>query len=187
MDEPSVLTFWRDGGNATTAAIMIDDELTGLVQDPDGNASGLLPIVADVTIGGVGHVNITGTTWQWAKTMTPTMMDSWVNIGTGNMYTVMDDDAGHYLRATAMYDDGYSTGKTAYIMTASVVGGDVTTPGDGVLQRYDASEDGVIQKLEYLEALDHYIAGDPDNNNERISKDTYLEVLDLYITGLGGG
>ena len=32
-------------------------------------------------------------------------MDSWVNIGTGNMYTVMDDRRGvHYLRATAMYD-----------------------------------------------------------------------------------
>jgi Ca2+-binding EF-hand superfamily protein len=73
-------------------------------------------------------------------------------------------------------------------MTAAAVGGDVTPmPGDGALQRYDEDKDGVIQKLEYLEALDHYIAGDPDNNDERISKNTYLAVLDLYITGLGGG
>ena len=58
---------------------------------------------------------VTGTTWQWSKSMTPTMMDSWMAItgATSNMYTVMDDDVGYYLRATAMYDDGEGMGKMA--------------------------------------------------------------------------
>ena len=57
----------------------------------------------------IAGVNVTS--WQWAKSMTPDMMDSWMDIGTGGMYTVMDDDAGYYLRATAMYNDGEGTGK----------------------------------------------------------------------------
>ena len=71
-----------------------------------------------------------------------------------------------------MYDDGEGSGKEAMGMTGSAVGATPTT--GGVLARYDADDSGDIQKLEYLEALDHYFVG-------TIDKATYLEVQDLYL------
>ena len=90
--------------------------LTGLAEDPDGNA-GDMPPMADM------YTQITGATWQWARSMTPTMMDSWMDIAdaTDAMYTVTDDDDGYYLQATAMYNDGEGADKMAYEMTASAV------------------------------------------------------------------
>ena len=105
-DEMGRVTFWRDGQDATTAAIMVGDELGGAVDDSDGNPGDTFPIAMYTRIAGV---NVTS--WQWAKSITPDMMDSWMDIGTGGMYTVMDDDAGHYLRATATYTDGEGIGK----------------------------------------------------------------------------
>ena len=106
VDEPGRVTFWRGGTDATTAAIMVGDELGGAVDDSDGNPGDTFPIAMYTRIANV-------TSWQWAKTMTPNMMASWMDIGTDGMYTVMDDDAGYYLRATAMYDDGEGMGKMA--------------------------------------------------------------------------
>ena len=125
-DEMGRVTFWRDGQDATTAAIMVGDELGGTVDDSDGNPGDTFPIAMYTRIAGV---NVTY--WQWAKSMTPDMMDSWTNIGTGGTYTVMDDDAGHYLRATATYNDGEGTGKMkdATTMMVGAVGemmGEVT-------------------------------------------------------------
>ena len=109
VDEMGRVTFWRDGADATTAAIMVGDELGGAVDDSDGNPGDTFPILTMYTR--IAGVNVTS--WQWAKSMTPDMMDSWMDIGTGGMYTVMDDDAGHYLRATATYTDGEGMGKMA--------------------------------------------------------------------------
>ena len=111
---------------------------------------------------------VTGTTWQWSKSMTPTMMDSWMAItgATSNMYTVMDDAAGYYLRATAMYDDGEGMGKLASEETMMLA--------ETLLERYDADGDGGISKAEYLAAADHYF-------DEIIDKPTLLEVADLYF------
>ena len=116
VDEMGRVTFWRGGADATTAAIMVGDMLTGLAEDPDGNV-GDTPPITDM------YPNITGATWQWAKTMTPVMMDSWMDItgATDAAYTVMDADEGYYLRATAMYDDGEGSGKNAMATTGSAV------------------------------------------------------------------
>ena len=114
-DEPGRVTFWRDGADATTAAIVVGDELGGAVDDSDGNPNDTFPIAMYTRI---DAANVTS--WQWAKTMTPDMMDSWMDIGTGGMYTVMDDDDGYYLRATAMYTDGEGTGKMASEKTMMV-------------------------------------------------------------------
>ena len=48
------------------------------------------------------------------------MMASWMPItgATNAAYTVMEDDDGYYLRATAMYDDGHGAAKEASEMTA---------------------------------------------------------------------
>ena len=114
-DEPGRVTFWRDGADATTAAIMVGDMLGGLAEDPDGNV-GDTPPITDM------YPDITGATWQWAKTMTPDMMDSWMDItgATDAAYTVMDADEGYHLRATAMYDDGEGMGKMASEQTMMV-------------------------------------------------------------------
>ena len=57
------------------------------------------------------------------------------------MYTVMDDDAGYYLRATAMYTDMEGSGRWSPPMTAAAVDEDVTMPA-GTLEMYDAVENG---------------------------------------------
>ena len=115
-DEPGRVTFWRDGADATTAAIVVGDMLTGLAEDPDGN-DGDTPPITDM------YPNITGATWQWARTTTPDMMDSWMDItgATDAAYMVMDADEGYHLRATAMYDDGEGMGKMASEETMMVM------------------------------------------------------------------
>ena len=126
-DEMGRVTFWRDGADATAAAIMVGDMLSGLAEDPDGNV-GDTPPITDM------YSTITGATWQWAKTMTPDMMESWTDItgATDAAYTVMDADEGYHLRATAMYDDGEGMGKMASEQTMMVT----TTP------EFADSEDG---------------------------------------------
>ena len=118
MDEDGRVTFWRDGQDVTDEAIMVGDELGGAVDDSDGNPDDGFPIAMYTRIANV-------TSWQWSKSMTPDMMDSWMDIGTGGMYTVMDTDAGYYLRATATYTDMEGSGKMESAMTAGMVGGDV--------------------------------------------------------------
>ena len=87
--------------------------LTGLAEDPDGNV-GDMPPITDM------YPNITGATWQWAKSMD---MNTWMDIAgaTDAAYVVMDDDAGYYLRATAMYSDGEGMGKMASEETMMVM------------------------------------------------------------------
>ena len=114
-EEMGRVTFWRDGADATTAAIVVGDELGGAVDDSDGNPGDTLPIAMYTRIAGANIIS-----WQWAKTTTPDMMDSWTNIGTGGMYTVIEGDNGYHLRATAMYDDGEGMGKMASMQTMMV-------------------------------------------------------------------
>ena len=108
-EDPGRVTFWRDGADATTAAIVVGDMLTGLAEDPDGNVGDTPPITGE---NNDMYPNITGATWQWAKSMD---MSTWMDIAgaTNAAYTVMDDDDGYYLRATAMYSDGEGMGKMA--------------------------------------------------------------------------
>ena len=111
-DEPGRVTFWRDGADATTAAIVVGDELDGAVDDSDGNPNDTFPIAMYTRI---DAANVTS--WQWAMFMN---MTDWENIGTDGMYTVMVGDAGYHLRATAMYDDGEGMGKMASEKTMMV-------------------------------------------------------------------
>ena len=108
-DDPGRVTFWRDGADVTTAAIVVGDMLTGLAEDPDGNVGDTPPITGE---NNDMYPNITGATWQWSKSED---MSTWMDIAgaTNAAYTVMDDDDGYYLRATAMYTDGEGMGKMA--------------------------------------------------------------------------
>ena len=172
-DEMGRVTFWRDGQDATTAAIMVGDELGGAVDDSDGNPGDTFPIAMYTRIAGV---NVTS--WQWAKSMTPDMMDSWMDIGTGGMYTVMNDDAGHYLRATAMYDDGEGMGKMASEETMMVGADDAGGTLFDPIAQYDADDSGAIEKDEVIQAIKDYLFGE---GAEAISKDDAIETIKLYL------
>ena len=56
--------------------------------------------------------NVTGTTWQWAKSMD---MQDWTDIdgATDDDYMPAVGDIGYYLRATATYEDTHMEGQTA--------------------------------------------------------------------------
>ena len=111
-EEMGMVTFWKGTEDVTTATIVVGDMLTAAVMDPDGNPGDTMPIAMDTTI--------TGATWQWAKSSD---MSSWMDItgATNADYTVAATDDGMYLRATAMYDDGEGTGKSAKKTTMMVV------------------------------------------------------------------
>ena len=161
-DEPGRVTFWRDGADATTAAIMVGDELGGAVDDSDGNPGDMFPIAMYTRIANV-------TSWQWARSMD---MTDWENIGTGGMYTVMDDDAGYYLRATATYTDGEGMGKMASEKTI-MVGAEVV---DTLFGRYDANDNNEIDLDEVFKAIDDYFDYD-----DRLTLEEVYEIVDLYF------
>ena len=145
-DEMGRVTFWRDGADATEAAIMVGDMLTGLAEDMDGNPMDTPPLSGMYT-------QITGATWQWSKSMD---MNTWMVIDGADMaaYEVMSDNAGYYLRAMAMYTDGDGSGKSAMATTTGMVTGTVTvTPGDPLLAEYDPDGDGVIEKADMRRAV----------------------------------
>jgi hypothetical protein len=63
---------------------------------------------------------ITGTTWQWSKSMTMdgTFMD--IDGATMMSYTPVEGDGGYYLMATATYTDAYGSGMSAKATTGPV-------------------------------------------------------------------
>ena len=164
-DEMGRVTFWRDGQDATTAAIMVGDELGGAVDDSDGNPGDTFPITMYTRIAGV---NVTS--WQWARSMD---MDSWTDIGTGGMYTVMDDDAGYYLRATAMYNDGEGTGKMKEA-TTMMVG---AMAEDSLLTTHDDNKNGKIDRPEVLDAIRDFVF------NQTIEREDVVDVIRLFLFG----
>ena len=165
VDEPGRVTFWRGGADATTAAIMVGDELGGAVDDSDGNPGDTFPIAMYTRIANV-------TSWQWARSMD---MTDWEDIGTDGMYTVIDDDAGYYLRATAMYDDGEGSGKNAMATTGSAV--TAAPSGDPLVAKYDANNNGKIDKPEVIAAIRDYV------RDGTISKADVIKLIRMYIRG----
>jgi hypothetical protein len=159
VDDMGRVTFWRDDAqgvaqDATDEAIMVGDMLTGLAEDMDGNPMDTLPLSGMYT-------QITGATWQWSKSMD---MNTWRAIDGADMaaYEVMSDDAGYYLRATAMYTDGHGSGKTAMKTTTGTVTGTVTvTPGDPLLAEYDPDGDGMIERADMRRAVTGFFATPP--------------------------
>ena len=113
-----VVTNLDEAGTVTLSSgkPTVGDDLTATLGDPDGD--------------------LTDVTWQWSKSAD---MDSWMDIGTDGMYTVMDDDAGYYLRATATYTDGEGMGKMASEKTM-MVGAEPRTPCSARMTRTIAAK-----------------------------------------------
>ena len=89
-EETGEVTLWA-GTDALTMAPQVGDTITGAVMDPDGG--------------------VTVESWQWSRTMTPDMMDSWMPItgATDAAYMVAAGDVGYYLRVMATYTDAAGT------------------------------------------------------------------------------
>ena len=160
MDEMGEVTLW-DGMDALTMAPQVGDTITGAVMDPDGG--------------------VMVESWQWARTMDPADMASWMDIQgeTDAAYEVMASDAGSYLRVTATYTDAAGTDMTMeYSPATLMVGAEPTMPGgDALLDRYDLNNNG-IEKTEVLKAINDYLFGKGD---EAISKPEVLRLITLYL------
>ena len=89
-EETGEVTLWA-GTDALTMAPQVGYTITGAVMDPDGG--------------------VMVESWQWSRTMTPDMMDSWMPItgATDAAYMVTADDVGYYLRVMATYTDAAGT------------------------------------------------------------------------------
>ena len=94
---------------------------------------------------------------------------NWTSVSTSATYTVVEADAGNYLRATVTYTDDSGTGQTA---TSAA-----TTRRVPIHETYDRDYDGEISGQEVLEAVRHYFDGD-------ITGSQVLEVVRLYFAGL---
>ena len=155
VEEPGMVTLWA-GTDALTMAPQVGDTITGAVMDPDGG--------------------VTGETWQWAKTRTPDMMASWMDIAgeTNTAYMVTAGDTGHYLRVMATYMEAVGTDMVmVYSMPTMMVGAEAE---DTLLNRYDANDNDEIELDEVFKAIDDYFDYD-----DRLTLEEIYEIVDLYF------
>ena len=159
VDEMGRVTLWA-GADALTMAPQVGDTITGDVMDPDGG--------------------VTGETWQWARTKTPDMMASWMDIDgeTNAAYMVMEGDTGYSLRVMATYTDAVGTDMDmAYSMpTMMVTAVDEQEPEDPV-ERYDVNNSGRIDKDELADGVFDY------NIEQTLSKDDLADLIFSYEKG----
>ena len=151
------VTLWASATEALTMAPQVGDTITGAVMDPDGG--------------------VTGEFWQWARTTTPAMMDSWMDIAgeTNAAYTVTEGDTGYYLRVMATYPDAVGTDTAMeYSMPTMMVGAEAGDPLFG----YDTSGNGRIDKAELANAVFDY------EINQTLEKPALADLVFSYEIGL---
>ena len=142
VDEAGMVTIMPD----TTP--QVDTELMAALVDQDGSV-----------------VNLT---WQWQK---DDGEGSYTDITGATMmsYTPVMADDGSRLQATAMYDDGEGSDKTAMGMTANAVG----ATGD-ILSDYDTDgTPGISEKEASIAVLDYLI-------RDSITRDEAIQVVTAY-------
>ena len=102
IDVTITVTNADEDGAVTLSAVQpqVGTELTATLSDPDKSVS--------------------GTTWVWESSSDQT---NWAVISgaASASYTPVDGDLGKYLRATATYDDGEGSGKSAGAESANAV------------------------------------------------------------------
>ena len=157
VEEMGEVTLWASATEALTMAPQVGDTITGAVMDPDGG--------------------VTGESWQWARTTTPAMMDSWMDIAgeTNAAYTVTEGDTGYYLRVMATYTDAVGTDTAMeYSMPTMMVGAEAGDPLFG----YDTSGNGRIDKDELAKAVFDY------EINLTLGKPALADLVFSYEIGL---
>ena len=175
VDEQGRVTLWAGTAVALTTP-SVDQEIMAQVEDSDGNPGTTtfpIPMYTVITAG-----NVTG--WQWARAdapsdgSAPAADATWTDIsGAMNAaYTPAAADSDKFLKATAMYNDGEGSGKTAMGMTGSAVG---ATPTTDPVAMYDTDGTAGIQKAEFETALRDYIS------NQTLDKAGFEQVLRSYL------
>ena len=115
---------------------------------------------------------VTGTTWQWSKSMTMDGPFTDIDMATSMTYTPVEADEGYYLRATASYTDGHGPGKMAMDTTTSMV---TVTAADPLLVKYDTNpKNGIIDKAEVITGIQDYFG-------LAISKNDVIRLIMLYF------
>ena len=152
-EETGEVTLW-DGMVALTMAPQVGDTITGAVMDPDGG--------------------VMDESWQWSRTTTPAMMDSWMPISgeTNAAYMVAAGDTGYYLRVMATYTDAAGT-DMGYSSATMMVGAEAV---DTLFGRYDANDNNEIDLDEVFKAIDDYFDYD-----DRLTLEEVYEIVDLYF------
>ena len=151
----SATTTLDQAGTVTLSTMrpVVGAELTATLSDPDGG--------------------VTDVTWQWAESLDGTT--SWADIAgaTSMSYTPTAMDDGYYLRATATYTDPLASGKTARAVSDYAV-----TAGDPLVARYDANNNGTIERNEVIAAINDYLF-----SNDPISRSDVIRLINLYLFG----
>ena len=150
------VTLWA-GAVPLTMAPQVGDRITGAVMDPDGG--------------------VTGESWQWARTTTPDVMASWMDIdgATEAAYMVMEGDTGHHLRVMARYTDAVGTDMAMEYSPATMMVGAMAAEMT-LLERYDANDNDEIDLDEVFKAIDDYFDFD-----DRLTLAEIYELVDLYF------
>ena len=156
MKEITVIVMVTNANEDGTVTLMplppsVGTEITAALTDPD--------------------MMVTGTTWQWSRSMTTggTYVD--IDLATSMSYTPMTADVGYYLRATVMYTDGHGSGKTAMETTTSMV----TAAGAPLLVKYDRDGDG-IDRGDVIAAITRYFAEEAG-----VTRAEIIELIGLYF------
>ncbi|MCY4581237.1 MAG: cadherin domain-containing protein [Chloroflexi bacterium] len=143
IEEDGVVSF-------SSATPVVDVELTAMLEDPD--------VVDRATVA-----------WQWALEQTDGTYEDITGATTAS-YTPVASDEGKRLQATATYDDGHDSDKSAMEATGPVA----SEPADP----FDTNNDGQIDKSEVIAAINDYLFGDGS-----VTKDQVIEVINRYLFG----
>ena len=112
--------------DATTGPVTTVADQPGMV-----SLSSMAPVVGTAVTATLSDPDgmISGTTWQWSKSMTMdgTFMD--IDGATMMSYTPMAADEGYHLKATASYTDGHGSGKMQMATTTGMVTTVADQPG----------------------------------------------------------
>ena len=136
----------------TTQSPAVGTAITADLTDPDGVVSG-------------------SESWQWAREQDDSSYSD-IAGATSASYTPGNDDSGKHLRVTVKYDDGEGTGKSL-----STITDDLVVIGDPLLVKYDADDNGRIDKAELAAGVYDYEIGGT------ISKDDLAALVFSYEIG----
>jgi hypothetical protein len=160
--------------DATTGPVTTVADQPGMV-----SLSSMAPVVGTAVTATLSDPDgmISGTTWQWSKSMTMDGTYADIDMATSMSYTPMTADVGYYLRATVMYTDGHGSNKEAMATTTSMV---TEVPVvDPLVAKYDTDpQDGMIDRSEVLRAVNDYLFGEGD---DAISRAEVLTLINLYL------
>ena len=138
----------------STTRPIVDTAITANLDDPDGD--------------------VTDVTWQWASENSDGTYSD-ISGATDASYTPVADDATKHLRVTVMYNDAHGSQELEE-RTENVV-----TAGDPLVVRYDANNNGKIEKPELIDAINDYLFGD-----EVLTKDEVIGLINAHLFPSGG-